>query len=295
MDLGGIAAVGAGIALIYLVRRRRGRPTPASGDTQRTRGESGRVPKRSWLVKAYNSAGVAKVESDDLKGATAELAGRAIGGAGRRGKRRWSIVKAAAGRSRTRREKHWQTDPPLPPITRRRKPAVAPGPPAASAKPPDTPTPDPPASPAPAGRHLKAVPDPTTPGAAVTTTQDTPAPTTMAAPEVPPDWTLMIDRVRNLRPEDDTALMAFMHGEASGVVAYAEALQQARDNCVTDVGLDPSAVTGFTTYSEHVSEAAQRMSEAYQTFVAVYGEVQALAANGVVMPHNGRWFNGAAG
>lgn len=120
-------------------------------------------------------------------------------------------------------------------------------------------------------------------------------PTTQAAPQLPPDWALMVDRIRNLHPEDDTALLAFMRGEALAVVAYAEALEQARDNCVNDIGLDPSAVAGFTTYSEHVSEAAQRMSEAYQTFVAVYGEVQQLAANGITMPHNGRWFTGAAG
>jgi hypothetical protein len=124
----------------------------------------------------------------------------------------------------------------------------------------------------------------------VTATTDTPA--TAAAPEAPPDWTLMIDRVTSFVPEDDAALIAFMQGEAAAVVRYAEALEQARENCTNDVGLDPAAVEGFVTYSEHMSEASERMAEAYQTFVAIYGEVQALADSGVVLPHNGRWFTG---
>lgn len=108
----------------------------------------------------------------------------------------------------------------------------------------------------------------------------------------PSDWAVMIDRVSNFQPEGDIALVEFMRGEAAAVIAYAEGLVQTRENCTNDVGLDPSAVAGFTIYSEHMSEASDRMAEALQQFMTVYGEILELTANGVQMPFNGRWFGG---
>lgn len=300
--LTGVGVAGVAVLVIYRFAKRQSQPVSRTAKPARTEGATGNTPRRSWLVKAYNSSGARKVDSNDLRGATAELAGRAAGAMGRRSKtrwvRRWTAVQTAAERSRTRRENRWQKAG-RQPLLFSRKPKPTPEqveptaviPPAKpSQEPRATPGPEPPK------RHLRPVPDPEpTPGAPVTTTQDTPGPTTLAAPEAPPDWSLMADRIRGFAPEDDTALLAFMRGESVGILAYAEALEQARDNCVNDVGLDPSAVAGFTTYSEHVSEAAQRMSEAYKTFVAVYGEVQALAAAGVVMPYRGRFFTGEAG
>lgn len=291
----GAAAAGAATLAIVGVAKRQSKRT-RSGTTKRLKPTEG-GPKRAWLVTFVNSAGVT-TNNADLSGVTAELAGRATGWAGRRSKakwtRRWTTVHTAAQRSRAAREKRWQ-DAGRPPLLVQRKPKQAA---AAAAKPASPPaaTAPPAPGPEPPKRHLKPVPDlPNPSGAAVTATQDQPAPSTKADPEAPPDWTLMADRVRNFAPEDDTALIAFMRGESIGVLAYAAALEQARENCVNDVGLDPNAVAGFTTYSEHVSEAAERMSEAYQTFVAVYGEVQQLAASGVVMPYKGRFFTGAAG
>ncbi|WP_431897968.1 hypothetical protein [Nonomuraea sp. bgisy101] len=110
-----------------------------------------------------------------------------------------------------------------------------------------------------------------------------------AAPE---DWRVLADRVANFTPEDDTALVAFMRGETAGVVAYADALEQARENCVNDVGLDPSAVQGLTTSSEHVSEVSERLAEALKEFLTVYSEVLELRSNGVTLPFDGRWFTG---
>ena len=125
-----------------------------------------------------------------------------------------------------------------------------------------------------------------------TTPQGVTAPTTVSPEQIPPDWGLLADRVANFAPEDDAALLAFMRGEVAGVVGYASAMEETRDNCVNDVGLDPSAVAGFTTYSEHMSDASARMAEAYKEFVAIYGEVMQLAANGITMPHRGRFFTG---
>jgi hypothetical protein len=298
------AAAGIAMVVIYKTAKGRSRPAKAAGrGSRRTGGASGKLSKRSWLVQAYNSSGAPEVKSSDLSGASAEITGRAAGAVGRSTRQRWSILKSAAERSHDRRQKRWQQAGGIAPAGFRRVPkpkaktvkpttvtsparpsGTAPVKPKTAAKQSTGPAP-------PATRHLSPVPAPTaTPGATVTATTDALA--TATAPEAPPDWTLMIDRVASFVPEDDAALIAFMHGEAAAVVRYAEALEQARENCTNDVGLDPSAVEGFVTYSEHMSEASARMAEAYQTFVAVYGEVQALVANGVVLPNDGRWFTG---
>jgi hypothetical protein len=309
----GAAVTGGAVWVIYRLAKHQSAPASRAG------AGASRPPKKSWLVKAYNASGARPVDSDDLRGASAEFTGRAVGAAGRRSRRRWRIIADAAERSRTRRETRWsQHGRPHLFVHRDKNPAARaaqgrkkrrwarllgkaarkrrtdakndqasqPSPPVEKPQPaPPTETPE---------RHLRAVPDPdTTPGEAVTTTADTtPTPTTLITPEAPPDWALIAERIRNFNPDDDNALLAFMRGESVGVLAYAEAMEQARDNCVNDVGLDPSAVQGFTAYSEHVSDAAARMSEAYKTFVAVYGEVLQLAANGVVMPYKGRFFTG---
>ena len=126
----------------------------------------------------------------------------------------------------------------------------------------------------------------------MTTTDNAPPQSTLAAPEIPLDWALLVDRVRSFAPEDDSALIEFIRGEAAGFVAYAEAVEQARDNCVNDVGLDPTAVAGFTAVSEHVSEGSERLTEELAVFFAAYGEVLRMAADGVVLPYKGRWFTG---
>ncbi len=109
---------------------------------------------------------------------------------------------------------------------------------------------------------------------------------------LPPDWVTLIARVRDFEPEHDVALINFMKDEAAGVVGYAEAMQAARENCVNTVGLDPASVQGITIYAEHMSDASARMAEALTMFFAVYQEVLQAVADGVVMPHNGRWMTG---
>ncbi|MFI6595029.1 hypothetical protein ACIBHX_02205 [Nonomuraea sp. NPDC050536] len=287
----GAAVTGIAVAVTYKLARRHSSPAKSKP----------RPAKKAWLVHFVGSAGV-PTESTDLKSATAEWSGRAAGklarGGRKRSQRAWTAVKTAAERSRTTRETRWQDQGRQPLLFKRQpkagkqdsKPAATkPVEPTAVLAPPQgTPGPEPPKE-----RHLKAVPDPKpAPGGAVTTTNDAVS-TTLAAPDAPPDWALMIDRVSHFHPEDDAALVAFMHGEAAAMVRYAEALEQARETCTNDVGLDPTAVAGFTDYSEHVSDAAERMSEAWKTFIAVYGEVQRLAADGVTLPYNGRFFTGS--
>lgn len=302
-----VVVVGAGGAIFAAVKHTDQRKTGRTGKGRR-------IPRQSKLVKIYNSTGAKPVTSSDAAGATAELTGRAIGATARRTSRRWRAIRTAASRGRdrladrtaprweqrrttrtepfidrlravqaVRRERGWRG---LRPSLSRRPPEPPPAP-AAPPAPPSAPT-----APHPPARHLRAVPSPAPKGTTVTTTSDLMAPAAIAAPA---DWAAVIDRTANFEPEDDVALIEWMKAEAVGVVGYAESLEAVRETCVTAIGLDPSAVSGITTYSEAVSETADRMSEALTQFLTVYEEVQKLVGEGVVMPYNGRWFGGATG
>ncbi|MFC3983420.1 hypothetical protein [Streptosporangium jomthongense] len=301
-----VVAVG-GVTLAAVKHLDQGKPRAA----RKGRGAA----RQSKLVKIYNNTGAKPVDSTDAAGAAAELTGRALGRAARTGSRRWRAVRTAASRGRdrladraaprwekrrdarpaplservktvqaTRRERGWGA---LRPSLAREKaapPAEAPAPTEAA---PTAPSPAP-------SRHLTAVPTPSAPkGTSVTTTADH-APIAAEAIPAPADWAALIERIANFDPENDTALISWMKGEAVGVVGYAEALEAVRETCVTSIGLDPSAVSGITTYGEAVSETADRMTAALAQFLAVYGEVQQLVEGGTNLPFNGRWFGGAA-
>lgn len=113
-----------------------------------------------------------------------------------------------------------------------------------------------------------------------------------AGSAAPADWAALIARITDFQPENDVELIDFMKGEGAGIVAYAEGLESARENCVNDIGLDPSSVAGITAYSEAASEASERMTAALERFRTVYGQVLELVGEGVVLPHNGRWMTG---
>lgn len=117
-----------------------------------------------------------------------------------------------------------------------------------------------------------------------------PADTTSIA--IPGDWAALITRIADFTPGDDVELIDFMKGETAGVLGYADGVDAVRETCITVVGLDPSSVAGITTYSEQAAETASRMSEALNTFLTVYAEVQQLVASGVVLPYNGRFMTG---
>ncbi len=322
-----VVAVGVGVAA---VSRKSGR---RSAKATRSGGRTGRMPRKSRLVVMYNSTGARPVEADDAGTAAAEIAGRVLGSTARRSGRRWRAVKAAcsragkwtARRSRSRWENRQARRPEQTTVDKWReawanrprrggstparvrvslrqvlvllrltKPA-----PAAGQAPADkvVPASDPIPGPDPPRPRPRPVYDPPhTPGDPAMTAPadivtDATAPVEVA---LPPHWAHLVATVADFDPESDAALMEWMKGEAAGVVAYAQALDSARENCVNDVGLDPSSVQGITIYSEHMSDASIRMAEALAQFRAVYGEVLALAAAGVVLPHNGRWMTGAA-
>ncbi len=300
--------VAAGGAFAYAMRdqpRNRIRATRSGGRT-------GRLPRGSRLVRMYNSTGAVPVDADNTGDAAAVLAGRVLGASGRKGKRMWRTWKTASERNWAQRQKRRPQATPVDKwrelrrnIRRRPKPGQQPDPqakPGPQNRPPDEtgpaprkpapPQDPPPAAPGPAlGRpgpsQHAGDPQMTTPATPNTAPQDTGRPVA-----VPVDWAALISRVADFTPEDDVALIDWMTTEAAGLLAYAEALEQARLNCIQTVGLDPTSVSGIASYSQHMSEAADRATAALLTFKAVYGEVLQLAAEGVTMPYNGRWMTG---
>ena len=326
--------VAVGVATAAAVRRR----DTASIRASRSGGRTGRMPKRSRLVVMYNNTGAKPVDADDAGTAAAELFGRALGGAARRGHRtggraRQAVVKACkrAGKSwHQRSSQRWeQRNAARPAETfvdkwkrlhasrprlkeRRRASGVlrrlarllgVVDSPADTAVPRDAPAetrPDP-APPPPDAPRSAPVPQPPPiepqgdPKMTAPTIPTSPADsgTAPAAVAPPADWGALIARIADFQPENDVDLLEWMKTEAAGVVGYAEAMDAARENCINAIGLDPSSVAGIATYAEHMTDAASKMTGALMTFISVYDEVLKLAAEGVVLPHNGRWMTGA--
>ncbi|MDH2424712.1 hypothetical protein [Sphaerisporangium sp. TRM90804] len=302
-----VAMLAAG-GVVYAVTRHteKGKRIRATRSGKR----AGRLPRKSRLVVMYNNTGAKKLESDDAATAAAELAGRVIG---RGSSRAWRAARTTSERRWAQRETvrpaetvldKWRTvhhSRPRRTRPRRRKLSdwFKPAKDESAPPPQETPPPDQPREPVPPRERPRAIPDPDpAPQRPIPKFAGDPEMSTPAFPDAPPlvaappDWAALIARVTDFEPENDTALMRWMASEAAGVVAYAEALEQARANCVAVIGLDPSSVSGIGVYSEHMSEAADRVTGALARFKAVYREVLELASSGVVMPYRGRWMTG---
>lgn len=318
--------IAAGGVLYAAVRH--GERGPAIKATRRG-GRAGRIPRKSRLVTLYNNTGARPVDADDAGTAAAELAGRVLGSTGRRSSRGWKAVKTACKRAGKRTAARsgdrwarrqaarpeqtfadkWRTlranRPHREAQLRRRiraslrrlgerlrfvKPAPRRVPIWVDVPTDPVPDSDPPKDPLPRRRPFHDQPG-THPGEPKMTVPTSPNPPADQL-ALPTDWAALVARVPDFEPESDVALVEWMKAEAAGVVAYAEAMQAARENCVNTVGLDPASLQGITIYAEHMSDASARMSEALAMFFAVYQEVLQAAANGVVMPHNGRWMTG---
>lgn len=323
MSLVDVAEILAAGGVVYAATRRGERKRDIKAGRG---GRAGGIPRKSRLVVMYNNTGAKPVEADDAGTAAAELGGRVIGASGRGSARSAKAIKNAArragkwsaGQSRTRWE-HRRGSRPAETVVdkwktmrasrvRERAPFRARAkatlrrlaellgvtdPQVAEPPPRDVPPePPPPRDPPKPTERARPRPEPQIP-------PGEPKMTAPASPEVdatsaaaPPDWAALIERVRDFQPENDVDLINFMKGEGTGIVAYAEALESARENCVNDVGLDPSSVAGITAYSEAASEASDRMTAALERFRTVYGQVLELVGEGVVLPHNGRWMTG---
>ena len=105
-------------------------------------------------------------------------------------------------------------------------------------------------------------------------------------------WAQVISGTAGFEPEDDGELLAWMAGEVSGMSAYAEALTEVYETCVSSMGLDPVAMQATHDVADAAADAASAMSAARAKFAGHYAEVREFAANGGLLPFNGRWITG---
>jgi hypothetical protein len=106
------------------------------------------------------------------------------------------------------------------------------------------------------------------------------------------EWRAIVAQTADFEPEDDSHLLEWMAAEVNGMSAYAEGLTEVYETCVNSVGLDPVAMRATHDVADAAAEAAQAMAAARQKFVSHYAEVREFAANGGLLPHNGRWITG---
>jgi hypothetical protein len=114
----------------------------------------------------------------------------------------------------------------------------------------------------------------------------------VAAPEANGTWRPLIGSTHDFEPENDAHLLGWMAGEAGGMTGYAEGIQDVYETSVNTVGLDPVAMQALHDYADAAASAAEAMAAARQRFADHYSEVRQFAANGGVLPFNGRWMTG---
>ena len=107
-----------------------------------------------------------------------------------------------------------------------------------------------------------------------------------------PAWKTLTAETGDFEPEDDGHLMSWMAGEVTGMSAYAEAITDVYEGCVSGIGLDPVSLAALHDYADAAAEAAQAMAAARQKFASHYQEVREFAAAGGLLPHDGRWITG---
>lgn len=115
---------------------------------------------------------------------------------------------------------------------------------------------------------------------------------TATAPEPNGVWKSLISSTSGFEPENDSHLLGWMAGEAGGMSGYAEEIADVYETAVNTIGLDPVAMAALHDYADAAATAAEAMAKARQRFADHYAEVRAFAANGGVLPFNGRWMTG---
>jgi hypothetical protein len=106
------------------------------------------------------------------------------------------------------------------------------------------------------------------------------------------EWRSIIGQTANFEPEDDGHLLQWMAAEINGMSGYAEALTDVYETCVNSLGLDPVAMQATHDVADAAAESASAMAAARAKFAAHYAEVREFAANGGLLPFNGRWVTG---
>jgi hypothetical protein len=105
-------------------------------------------------------------------------------------------------------------------------------------------------------------------------------------------WRQLIAATADYEPEDDSALLDWMAGEATGMAAYAESITDVYDTAVSGVGLDPVPLAALHDYADAAAACAEAMAAARAKFADHYAQVREFAAAGGLLPHDGRWITG---
>ena len=109
---------------------------------------------------------------------------------------------------------------------------------------------------------------------------------------MPAAWNAVIARTADFEPESDGDLLDWMVDEVAGVAAYAEALVDLYESLVQGAGLDPVAMAALHDVADAQAHASETMSGARRKFADHYDRPREFAAEGGLMPHDGRWVTG---
>ena len=109
---------------------------------------------------------------------------------------------------------------------------------------------------------------------------------------MPAAWNAVIARAADFEPEDDGDLLGWMGDEVAAVAAYAEALVDLYESLTQGTGLDPVAMTALHDVADAQAHASETMSGARRKFADHYDRPREFAAEGGLMPHDGRWVTG---
>jgi hypothetical protein len=109
---------------------------------------------------------------------------------------------------------------------------------------------------------------------------------------VPAAWNAVIARAADFEPESDGDLLDWMAGEVAGVAAFAEALVDLYESLVQGTGLDPVGVAALHDVADAQAHASETMSGARRKFADHYDRPREFAAEGGLLPHDGRWVTG---
>ena len=108
-------------------------------------------------------------------------------------------------------------------------------------------------------------------------------------------WRALVAATADYEPEDDSALLDWMAGEAAGMASYAESITDVYDTAVSGVGLDPVPLAALHDYADAAAACAEAMAAARAKFAEHYSQVREFAAAGGLLPHDGRWITGEGG
>ena len=109
---------------------------------------------------------------------------------------------------------------------------------------------------------------------------------------VPAAWNAVIARTADFEPDNDGDLLDWMGDEIAAVAAYAEALVDLYESCTQAIGLDPVAMAALHDVADAQAHASETMSGARRKFADHYDRPREFAAEGGLMPHDGRWVTG---